>query len=172
MRILIMNGPNLNLLGEREPGIYGSESLEAINRRLAKKAEKLHVGIDFFQSNHEGELVDHLHAARGEFDAIVLNAGAYTHYSIAIRDAISAKAAGYRGSSLERTRAGRVPRDLGHSAGLPRADRRVRGVQLHARALSRDKRGEDGSREIKWGRQSHGLTPFFMEFWFLLVPSG
>lgn len=90
MRILIMNGPNLNLLGEREPGIYGSESLEAINRRLAKKAEKLHVGIDFFQSNHEGELVDHLHAARGEFDAIVLNAGAYTHYSIAIRDAISA----------------------------------------------------------------------------------
>ena len=55
MRILIMNGPNLNLLGEREPGIYGSESLEAINRRLAKKAEKLHVGIDFFQSNHEGE---------------------------------------------------------------------------------------------------------------------
>ena len=90
MRILIMNGPNLNLLGEREPGIYGSESLEAINRRLAKKAEKLHVGIDFFQSNHEGELVDHLHAARGEFDAVVLNAGAYTHYSVAIRDAIAA----------------------------------------------------------------------------------
>ena len=90
MKILVMNGPNLNLLGEREPGIYGSESLASINERLAAEGAKLGAELDFFQSNHEGELVDHLHAARGEFDAIVLNAGAYTHYSIAIRDAISA----------------------------------------------------------------------------------
>ncbi|MCI8388891.1 MAG: type II 3-dehydroquinate dehydratase [Clostridiales bacterium] len=90
MKILIMNGPNLNLLGEREPGIYGSESLDSINADLAKRAAKLGVDTEFYQSNHEGALIDKLHAARGVFDAIVLNAGAYTHYSIAIRDAIAA----------------------------------------------------------------------------------
>ena len=92
MRILIMNGPNLNLLGEREPGIYGSESLEAINRRLAKKAEKLHVGIDFFQSNHEGAIVDEIQAAYGVYDGIVINPAAYTHTSVAILDALKAVA--------------------------------------------------------------------------------
>ena len=92
MRILIMNGPNLNLLGEREPGIYGSESLEAINRRLAKKAEKLHVGIDFFQSNHEGAIVDEIQAAYDVYDGIVINPAAYTHTSVAILDALKAVA--------------------------------------------------------------------------------
>lgn len=90
MKILIMNGPNLNLLGEREPGIYGSESLAGINEGLKLEANKLGVELDFYQSNHEGALIDRLHDARGKFDAIVLNAGAYTHYSIAIRDAIAA----------------------------------------------------------------------------------
>ncbi len=90
MKILVMNGPNLNLLGEREPGIYGNDSLEAINSRLAKLGLELGAEFEFFQSNHEGELIDRLHAARGVYDAIILNAGAYTHYSIAIRDAISA----------------------------------------------------------------------------------
>ena len=90
MKILIMNGPNLNLLGEREPGIYGSESLASINEGLKIEADKLGVELDFYQSNHEGALIDRLHDARGKFDAIVLNAGAYTHYSIAIRDAIAA----------------------------------------------------------------------------------
>ena len=90
MKILIMNGPNLNLLGEREPGIYGSESLAGINEGLKLEADKLGVELDFYQSNHEGALIDRLHDARGKFDAIVLNAGAYTHYSIAIRDAIAA----------------------------------------------------------------------------------
>lgn len=90
MKILIMNGPNLNLLGEREPGIYGSESLETINRGLSDIADGLGVELGFYQSNHEGELIDKLHAARLEYDAVVLNAGAYTHYSIAIRDAIAA----------------------------------------------------------------------------------
>lgn len=85
-----MNGPNLNLLGEREPNIYGSNSLEAINKALEEKAEKLGVKVYFYQSNHEGELIDKLHCARNEFDGVVLNAGAYTHYSIAIRDAIAA----------------------------------------------------------------------------------
>ncbi len=90
MKILIMNGPNLNLLGEREPGIYGEISLAEINEGLKKKAAELGVEVAFCQLNHEGELIDRLHAARGEFDAVVINAGAYTHYSIALRDAISA----------------------------------------------------------------------------------
>lgn len=85
-----MNGPNLNLLGEREPGIYGNESLESINAALALEGKALGAELDFFQSNHEGELIDRLHSARGEYSAVILNAGAYTHYSIAIRDAIAA----------------------------------------------------------------------------------
>ena len=90
MKILVMNGPNLNLLGEREPGIYGNESLASINEGLRTKGAELDVGVDFYQSNHEGALIDKLHESRGVYSAIVLNAGAYTHYSIAIRDAIAA----------------------------------------------------------------------------------
>ena len=89
-RMLVMHGPNLNLTGVREPGVYGTETLEDINRRIAAHAEKRGYACDFFQSNHEGELLDRLHAARTEYDGVVLNAGAYTHYSIAIRDAIAA----------------------------------------------------------------------------------
>lgn len=90
MKILVMNGPNLNLLGEREPSVYGDNSLEAINGRLKAQAENAGAEIDFYQSNHEGALIDKLHEARTEFDYIILNAGAYTHYSYAIRDAIAA----------------------------------------------------------------------------------
>ena len=79
MKILVMNGPNLNLLGEREPSVYGDHSLAAINERLKECAEKNGAEIDFFQSNHEGALIDALHGARE-----------YTHYSYAIRDAIAA----------------------------------------------------------------------------------
>lgn len=90
MKILVMNGPNLNLLGEREPGIYGNDSLDSINENLAAKGKKLGVKLDFFQSNHEGALIDALHAAKGVYSAVILNAGAYTHYSVALRDAIAA----------------------------------------------------------------------------------
>ncbi len=90
MKILVMNGPNLNLLGEREPGVYGDTSLEEINSRLKAYAEKNGAEIDFYQSNHEGALIDALHNARGVYDSIIFNAGAYTHYSYAIRDAIAA----------------------------------------------------------------------------------
>ncbi len=90
MKILVMNGPNLNLLGEREPSVYGDNSLAAINERLKSEAEKNGAEIEFYQSNCEGELIDRLHSARLEFDSVILNAGAYTHYSYAIRDAISA----------------------------------------------------------------------------------
>lgn len=94
MKILIINGPNLNLTGERDASHYGVETLDVINTRIADKAKELGVEVEFYQSNCEGELIDRLHAARaaanGGIDAVVLNAGAYTHYSYAIRDAIAA----------------------------------------------------------------------------------
>ncbi|MGN1133478.1 MAG: type II 3-dehydroquinate dehydratase [Oscillospiraceae bacterium] len=89
-KILVIHGPNLNLLGEREPGVYGSDSFESINNEIKEKATSMGLLCDVFQSNHEGEIIDKLHAARLEYDGIVLNAGAYTHYSYAIRDAIAA----------------------------------------------------------------------------------
>lgn len=89
-RVLVMNGPNLNLLGMREPGVYGDESYDAICARVEEQARALGLQADFFQSNSEGALIDRLHAAMGVYDGIVLNAGAYTHYSYAIRDAIAA----------------------------------------------------------------------------------
>jgi 3-dehydroquinate dehydratase-2 len=89
MRILFLNGPNLNLLGQREPHIYGKTTLAEIETRVRELAGKMGVEIEFRQSNWEGQLVDWIHEARGIFEAIVLNAGAYTHTSIALRDAIA-----------------------------------------------------------------------------------
>ena len=89
-KILVVNGPNLNMLGIREKGVYGTETLEDIARRVYAEAETLGLEVDFVQSNHEGELIDKIHGARGAYQCIILNAGAYTHYSIAIRDAIKA----------------------------------------------------------------------------------
>ncbi|MCP9885045.1 type II 3-dehydroquinate dehydratase [Synechococcus sp. ATX 2A4] len=88
MQLLVLHGPNLNLLGRREPGLYGVSTLEAINAALTAQAEELGVGLACFQSNHEGALVDRIHQTAGESDGIVINAGAYTHSSIAIRDAL------------------------------------------------------------------------------------
>lgn len=89
-KILVIHGPNLNLLGEREPGVYGSDTFETVNNEIVQKAKECNFECEVFQSNHEGEIIDKLHSARLEFDGIVLNAGAYTHYSYAIRDAIAA----------------------------------------------------------------------------------
>ncbi len=89
-KVLVINGPNLNLLGVREKGVYGSETLLDIAKSVNITSEQLGLETDFIQSNHEGEIIDKLHAARGVYDCIVINAGAYTHYSIAIRDAIKA----------------------------------------------------------------------------------
>lgn len=89
-KILVLNGPNLNLLGTREPEIYGSLTLEDINERLRRRAEAVGLDMECLQSNHEGVLVDAIQAARGRVDYIILNAAAFTHYSIAIRDAIAA----------------------------------------------------------------------------------
>ena len=90
MKILFLNGPNLNLLGQREPEIYGRTSLNDIETKVRERAAKLKVEIDFRQSNQEGELVAWIQEAKGNSDIIVLNAAAYTHTSIAIRDAITA----------------------------------------------------------------------------------
>jgi 3-dehydroquinate dehydratase II len=89
MKILVIHGPNLNLLGKREPDIYGTLTLDDINGRLSGLARELDVEVSFFQSNHEGELVQKIQDAMGNYQAIVINPGAYTHTSVALRDAIS-----------------------------------------------------------------------------------
>jgi 3-dehydroquinate dehydratase II len=90
MRILILNGPNLNLLGQREPDIYGRLTLSDIETKVRECARELRVDVEFRQSNGEGELVGWIQQAKGKFDVIVLNAAAYTHTSVALRDAIAA----------------------------------------------------------------------------------
>lgn len=88
-RILVVHGPNLNLLGERQPEVYGRQTLEEINRSLQALAEAEGVEVEFFQSNHEGAIIDRLHQARKVVDAVVINPGALGHYSYALRDAIA-----------------------------------------------------------------------------------
>jgi len=89
MKVLVINGPNLNRLGLREPEIYGSFTLADLERVLKEEGEVLGIELDFFQSNSEGAIVDAIQEARGRYQGIIINPGAYTHYSIAIRDAIA-----------------------------------------------------------------------------------
>ncbi len=90
MKILVINGPNLDLLGKREPDVYGTETLEDISNKLKGHAESLGVEIDFYQSNEEGELITRIGQAGGESDGIIINPAGYTHTSVALRDALAA----------------------------------------------------------------------------------
>ena len=89
-RILVLHGPNLNMLGKREPEVYGALTLEQLNAELAAQATKLGVAVECRQTNHEGVLVDMIQAADGAYDCIIINPAAFTHYSIAVRDALAA----------------------------------------------------------------------------------
>jgi 3-dehydroquinate dehydratase II len=89
LSVMVLHGPNLNLLGQREPGIYGSVTLAEINRLLTEEGQKQAVSCTCLQSNHEGVLVDAIHQALGQHQGILINAGAYTHTSVALRDAIT-----------------------------------------------------------------------------------
>jgi len=90
MKLLVIHGPNLNMLGEREVGIYGKLTLAEIDRLLRDKADGYGIELEIFQSNHEGELVEKIHGAKANIDAIIMNPAAFTHYSIALRDAVAA----------------------------------------------------------------------------------
>ena len=90
MHILVVNGPNMNMLGIRQPEIYGHETYDDLKALIRAEADRLGASVSFFQSNHEGAILDAIHAADGVYDAIVLNPGAYTHYSYAILDALKA----------------------------------------------------------------------------------
>ena len=90
MKVMVINGPNLNELGRREPELYGSMTLPDLEKRLADAADRLGVQLGFYQSNHEGELVDAIQLSGREYDGVILNAGGYTHTSVAVRDAVAA----------------------------------------------------------------------------------
>ncbi len=94
LRVVVLHGPNLNMLGQREPGIYGSETLDQINQRITELGKQLKppVTVHTFQSNHEGEIVDAIQQFGGASDGIIINPAAFTHYSIAVRDALAAVA--------------------------------------------------------------------------------
>ena len=105
MHLLLLNGPNLNLLGQREPGIYGTDTLDSIEASLTAEALKQGVQLDCFQSNFEGALVERIHQAMGVSQGILINAGAYTHTSIALRDALAGVAIPYVELHLSNTHA-------------------------------------------------------------------
>ena len=88
-KYLVINGPNLNMLGIREPEIYGKLTISDLENDITKKAQELRVSVDFFQSNHEGEIIDKIHSSMGIYSGIIINPGAFTHYSYAISDALS-----------------------------------------------------------------------------------
>ncbi|MCP9773319.1 type II 3-dehydroquinate dehydratase [Synechococcus sp. Tobar12-5m-g] len=105
MHLLVLHGPNLNLLGRREPGLYGTTSLDQINESLQQRALELGVALSCFQSNHEGDLVDRIQQAGQESAGILINAGAFTHTSIALRDALLAAAVPFVELHLSNTHA-------------------------------------------------------------------
>lgn len=89
-KVIVINGPNINMLGSREPQIYGDISIDQLETLLKSEGKRIGIQVDTYQTNHEGNIIDYIHNAENGYDCIILNAGALTHYSIAIRDAISA----------------------------------------------------------------------------------
>lgn len=89
-KVLVIHGPNLNLLGQREPEIYGTKTLDELNQELAARAAELQLKLETYQSNHEGEIVEKIQQAEGKVDCIIINPAALTHYSVAVRDALAA----------------------------------------------------------------------------------
>lgn len=132
-KVLLIHGPNLNLTGMREPGIYGTDTLASINAEVVQKCERLGMDCSVFQSNSEGALIDRIHAAREDCDAIIMNAGAYTHYSYAIRDAIAAVRLPCIEVHMSNVHAREEFRHKSHRPGLRRRDRRLRQAELPAR---------------------------------------
>lgn len=117
MKILVLNGPNLQLLGRREPGIYGSDSLESILGMLREDAARLGVELEHVQSNHEGELVSRIGDSRGVYDGLILNPAAYTHTSVALRDALLASGVPCVEVHLSNPAAREAFRHVSHTAG-------------------------------------------------------
>ena len=136
--IHVLNGPNLNLLGRSEPQIYGSTTLADIERHVREKGEALGASVTFRQSNHEGQLVDWIQEAGAQGAGIVINAGAYTHTSVALRDAISGSgAADGRDPPVERSCSRGLSPSLADRARLGRGDLRFRAHELPARPRGR-----------------------------------
>ena len=133
-RILVLHGPNLNLLGQREPGIYGSTTLDEINALLCAEADAAGVGLEILQSNHEGALIDAIHRLGWEASGIIINPGAFTHYSIAIRDAIAAVPAPTIEIHLSNTAAREAFRH--HSVIAPVARGTIAGLGFHGYLLA------------------------------------
>ena len=168
--IYVLNGPNLNLLGLREPEIYGADTLDDIAGRLEDKAKALGLAIDMRQSNHEGHLIDWLHEAQAEgAKAVLLNAGGFSHTSVALHDAVKAiERAGDRGPSFQSAGARELPPALADRRRGEGNDRRLRSARLRACSGRRrpsltdggaDKGKSSDEREDRFRRGRCGSTP-------------
>jgi 3-dehydroquinate dehydratase-2 len=135
MKIALIHGPNLNLLGTREPEVYGTDTLDNINQALKKKAEAGSASLSCFQSNHEGAIIDHVHSLMGQCDAIIINPGGLTHTSVSLRDALAAVAIPFVEVHLSNVHAREKFRHYSYLSGIARGVICGFGVQSYELAL-------------------------------------